>query len=140
MPHNYLMRVDRKYKLRAEELAPLADAGLTPYRGAKKLRAAGALGPDRVVGVIGAGGLGCYGVQYAKLSSAGALVVVFARSDDKLAIAKENGADVVVNTRGKSIDDIRNELLKGTVTGRSWHPGLCRRTRRDSDGLLAALR
>ena len=72
------------------------------------------LGPDRVVGVIGAGGLGFYGVQYAKLFSAGATVVVFARSDEKLAISKENGADVVINTRGKSIDEFRHELIKGT--------------------------
>lgn len=114
MPYNYLIRLDKKYNLKAEELAPLTDAGLTPYRGMKKLRAAGVLGPDRVVGVIGAGGLGFYGVQYAKLFSAGAPVVVFARTDEKLAIAKENGADVVINTRGKSIDDIRSELLKGT--------------------------
>lgn len=114
MPYNYLIRIDKKYNLKAEELAPLTDAGLTPYRGMKKLRAAGVLGPDRVVGVIGAGGLGFYGVQYAKLFSAGAAVVVFARTDEKLAIAKENGADVVINTKGKSIDDIRSELLKGT--------------------------
>ncbi len=114
MPYNYVIRIDKKYGLKAEELAPLTDAGLTPYRGVKKLRAAGVLGPDRVVGVIGAGGLGFYGVQYAKLFSAGAMVVVFARTDEKLAIAKENGADVVINTKGKSIDDIRSELVTGT--------------------------
>jgi alcohol dehydrogenase, propanol-preferring len=114
MPYKYLIRIDKKYKLKAEELAPLTDAGLTPYRGVKKLRAAGVMGPDRVVAVIGAGGLGFYGVQYAKLFSAGATVVVFARTDDKLAIAKENGADVVINTKGKSIDDIRGELFRGT--------------------------
>src|SRR5215813_8778111 len=114
IPYKYLIRIDKKYNLKAEELAPLTDAGLTPYRGAKKLRAAGVLGPDRVVGVIGAGGLGFYGVQYAKLLSSGATVVVFGRSDEKLAISKENGADVVINTRDKSIDDIRGELVKGT--------------------------
>jgi propanol-preferring alcohol dehydrogenase len=100
MPYNYLIRIDKKYNLQPEELAPLTDAGLTPYRGVKKLRAAGVLGPDRVV--------------YAKLFSAGAAAVVFARSDEKLAVAKDNGADVAINTRGKSLDDIRNELFKGT--------------------------
>jgi propanol-preferring alcohol dehydrogenase len=40
--------------------------------------------------------------------------VAFARTDEKLAVAKENGADHVINTRGKSIDDIRNELVKAT--------------------------
>jgi propanol-preferring alcohol dehydrogenase len=114
VPHKYLIRVDSKYNLKAEELAPLTDAGLTPYRGIKKLRNAGALGPDRVMAVIGVGGLGTYAVQYAKLFSAGATVVAFARSDEKLAIAKEYGADQVINTRGKSISDIREELAKAT--------------------------
>ena len=114
VPWEYLIRIDRKYNLPAEELAPLTDAGLTPYRGMKKLRQAGVVGPDRVVGVIGVGGLGMYAVQYAKLLSSGATVVAFARSDEKLAIAKEYGADAVINTKGKSIADIRLELQKAT--------------------------
>lgn len=114
VPYKYLIRVDKKYNLKPEELAPLTDAGLTPYRGIKKLRNAGVLGPDRVMAVFGAGGLGTYAVQYAKLLSSGATVVAFARSDEKLAVAKENGADYVINTKGKSIDDIRGELAKAT--------------------------
>jgi propanol-preferring alcohol dehydrogenase len=114
IPHRYLIRVDRKFNLKAEELAPLTDAGLTPYRGVKKLRQAGVVGPDRVIAVIGVGGLGAYAVQYAKLLSSGASVVAFARNDEKLSIAKEYGADHIINTRGKSIDDIRAELTKAT--------------------------
>ena len=53
-------------------------------------------------------------MQYAKLLSAGATVVAFARNDEKLAIAKERGADAVINTRGKSLSDIQDELLKLT--------------------------
>jgi propanol-preferring alcohol dehydrogenase len=114
VPYKYLLRVDKKYNLKAEELAPLTDAGLTPYRGIKKLRDAGALGPDRVMAVIGVGGLGSYAVQYAKLLSSGATVVAFARDDEKLAIARLNGADAVINTKGKSLGDIRKELVKAT--------------------------
>jgi propanol-preferring alcohol dehydrogenase len=114
VPYKYLIRLDRKYNLKAEELAPLTDAGITPYRGIKKLRQARAIGPDRVLAVIGVGGLGTYAVQYAKLLSSGATVVAFARSDEKLAIAKEHGADHVINTKGKSIADIRAELVKAT--------------------------
>jgi alcohol dehydrogenase, propanol-preferring len=114
VPYKYLIRIDRKYNLKAEELAPLTDAGLTPYRGIKKLRQAGVVGPDRVIAVIGVGGLGAYAVQYAKLLSSGATVVAFARSDEKLAVAKENGADHVINSKGKSIADIRAELVKAT--------------------------
>jgi len=72
------------------------------------------LGPDRVVGVFGAGGLGGYAVQYAKLLSAGATVVAFARNDEKLAIVKQLGADVTINTRGKSLNDLQTELFKLT--------------------------
>jgi propanol-preferring alcohol dehydrogenase len=114
VPYKYLIRIGSGYGLKSEELAPLTDAGLTPYRGLKKLRQSGVVGPDRVIGVIGVGGLGTYAVQYAKLLTSGATVVAFARNDDKLAIAKEYGADHVINTRGKSIDDIRSELLKAT--------------------------
>ncbi|MGC4051239.1 MAG: NAD(P)-dependent alcohol dehydrogenase [Paludibaculum sp.] len=112
VPYRQLIRVDPKMKW--EELAPLTDAGVTPYRGIKKLRAAGVLGPDRVVAVFGASGLGSYAVQYAKLLSSGATVVVFARNEEKLAQAKQHGADFAINTRGKSLDDLRAELLRQT--------------------------
>ncbi|MGZ5397854.1 MAG: zinc-binding dehydrogenase [Mycobacterium sp.] len=58
----------------------------------KKLRQAGKLGAGRTVVVSGIGGLGSYAVQYARLLGGGATVVAFARSDEKLALAKENGA------------------------------------------------
>lgn len=112
VPYRQLIRLEHRMKW--EELAPLTDAGVTPYRGIKKLRAAGVLGPDRVMGVFGASGLGTYAVQYAKLLSAGAAVVVFARNDEKLAIAKQRGADVTINTRKKSLADIQDELFKST--------------------------
>jgi len=117
VPAQYLIKVDKRFKLRAEELAPLTDAGLTPYRGIKKLRDAGALGPDRVLAVFGVGGLGSYAIQYAKLLGGGATVVAFARNPEKLASAKDLGADHVIDTKGKSIDDIRKEL--STATGKS---------------------
>jgi propanol-preferring alcohol dehydrogenase len=114
VPYRQLIRVE--HKLKWEELAPLTDAGVTPYRAIKKLRAAGVLGPGRVIAVFGASGLGGYAVQYAKLLSAGATAVVFARNDEKLAIAKQRGADVVVNTRGKSLADLQDELFRLTGT------------------------
>jgi propanol-preferring alcohol dehydrogenase len=114
VPYKYLIRIDRKFNLPAEQLAPLTDAGLTPYRGMKKLRKAGVVGPDRIIGVIGVGGLGTYGVQYAKLLGSGATIVAFGRSDEKLAVAKEYGADHVINTKGKSSADVRLELQRAT--------------------------
>jgi propanol-preferring alcohol dehydrogenase len=113
VPPRYLIKVNGG-GLKPEQLAPLTDAGLTPYRGIKKLRDAGALGPNRVLAVFGVGGLGTYAVQYARLLSGGATVVAFARNDEKLAIAKDFGADHAINITGKSVDDIRKELNKAT--------------------------
>jgi len=108
VPARYLIKVDNRLKF--EELAPLTDAGATPYRGIKKLRDAGALGPDRVLGVFGVGGLGGYAVQYAKLLGSGARVVAFGRNPDKLKMAMELGADHVISIKGKSSADVAKEL------------------------------
>jgi propanol-preferring alcohol dehydrogenase len=108
VPARYLIKVPNHLKF--EQLAPLTDAGLTTYRGIKKLRGGGALAPDRVVGVFGVGGLGGYAVQYAKLLGSGARVVALARSANKLAIAQEYGVDYIISTKGKSLEAIRREL------------------------------
>ena len=115
VPARYLIRVSDK--LQFEQLAPLTDAGLTPYRGIKKLRDAGALGPDRVVGVFGIGGLGGYAVQYAKILGSGATIIAFDRNPDNLAVAKEAGADHIIRIKGKSSADIAKELSKATGQG-----------------------
>ena len=114
VPTRYLIKVNRDLKF--EELAPLTDAGLTPYRGIKKLRDAGALGPDRILGIFGIGGLGSYAVQYAKLLGSGSKVVALARNPEKLKVATDHGADHVICTQEKSPADISKELEK--VTGR----------------------
>lgn len=117
VPYRYLIRMSGGCELSPDNLAPLTDAGLTPYRGLKKLQAAGHLGSGRTVAVSGVGGLGSYATQYAKLLGGGADVVAFARSDEKLKIAKDNGADHVVNVRDKTAADIGVELE--TLTGRA---------------------
>jgi alcohol dehydrogenase, propanol-preferring len=99
-PSSISSRSTSANNLKAEELAPLTDAGLTPYRGIKKLRDEGALGPDRVLAVFGIGGLGSYAIQYAKLLGGGATVVAFGRNEEKLP-AKDYGADHVINIKGR---------------------------------------
>ena len=133
VPARYLIKADRGLKF--EHIAPLTDAGLTPYRGIKKLRDAGALGPARIVGVFGVGGLGSYAVQYAKLLGGGAKVVAFARNADKLAIAKENGADHVISVRGKTSEGIAAELEGGRPQGTGRHHRLRRCHGNDGAGL-----
>jgi alcohol dehydrogenase, propanol-preferring len=116
VPHNHVISVGELPDQRPEYLAPLTDAGLTPYRGMKKLRDAGKLGAGRTVVINGIGGLGGYAVQYARLLGGGATVVGFARSDQKLAVARENGAHHTVNVRDKKPEDVQNELED--LTGR----------------------
>jgi alcohol dehydrogenase, propanol-preferring len=115
--YRYLIKMPGSGELSPDNLAPLTDAGLTPYRGLKKLQISGHLGPGRTVAVSGVGGLGSYATQYAKLLGGGAQVVAFARSDDKLRIARENGADHVINVRDKSASDVAPLLEE--MTGRA---------------------
>ncbi|GAA4789135.1 NAD(P)-dependent alcohol dehydrogenase [Actinomycetospora chlora] len=120
VPYRHLVRIPGTDVPAPSALAPLTDAGLTPYRGMKKLRDAGKLGAGRTVVVNGIGGLGSYGVQYAKLLGGGATVVAFGRTDEKLAVATDRGADHVVNTRDRSVEEVRDELER--LTGeRSVH-------------------
>jgi propanol-preferring alcohol dehydrogenase len=122
VPSRHVVSIGAGTDLEPRYLAPLVDAGLTPYRGLKKLQAAGRLGAGRTVIVSGIGGLGSYGVQYARLLGGGATVVAFARSDDKLAVARDNGADHTINTRGKTSDQVRDELRE--LTGRGEADGI----------------
>jgi propanol-preferring alcohol dehydrogenase len=117
VPYRYLIKVGPHGELTPENLAPLTDAGLTPYRGLKKLQAGGHLGSGRTVAVTGVGGLGSYAIQYAKVLGGGADVVALARGDDKLQIAKDNGADHTLNIRGKDAAAVRAELE--SLTGRT---------------------
>ncbi len=54
--YRFLVRVDKKYNPNPENLAPLTDAGLTPYRAIKKVKHL--LGPGKRIAIFGIGGLG----------------------------------------------------------------------------------
>ena len=73
------------------DAAVLTCAGVTTY---KAVKVSGAR-PGQLVAVFGIGGLGHLALQYAKIS--GASVVAVDISDEKLDLAKELGADHVVN-------------------------------------------
>ncbi len=79
--------------LESENAAPLMCAGITVY---SPLRNYG-VRPSSRVGVIGIGGLGHIGIQFAK--AFGAEVTAFSTSKDKEAEAKSLGAHNFVNTR-----------------------------------------
>jgi propanol-preferring alcohol dehydrogenase len=81
------------YGLDPREAAPLTCAGLTTY---KAIKVAGTR-PSDVVAVYGVGGLGHLAIQYARI--AGATVVAVDVTDEKLELAKDLGAEYVVNPR-----------------------------------------
>jgi len=102
----YLKVPTFRYLLHAEKLdlteaAVLTDAGLTPYRAVKKLLPS--LYPGSTVAIIGCGGLGQFAVQYARLLAPSAIVVAVDIDEKKLSIAKELGADVIINGQRENV-------------------------------------
>ncbi|MEV5044718.1 zinc-dependent alcohol dehydrogenase [Streptomyces griseoincarnatus] len=87
----------------ALDAAPLTCAGVTTY---KALKVAG-VRPAQLVAISGVGGLGHLAVQYAKI--AGARVAAIDVTDDKLRLARELGADIVVDARTQ---DVATELKR----------------------------
>ncbi|PWJ27266.1 propanol-preferring alcohol dehydrogenase [Branchiibius hedensis] len=73
------------------EVAPVLCAGVTVYKGLKETE----VRPGEWVVISGIGGLGHVAVQYAK--AMGMRVAAVDIADDKLALAKQHGAEVVVN-------------------------------------------
>ena len=91
--------------------APFTDAALTPYRAIK--RAMPFIAPDYPVLVIGAGGLGQFGIKILKLMT-GSKIIVVDVAEDKLQIAKEYGADFTVDGRDPEARDIIMGFARGT--------------------------
>jgi alcohol dehydrogenase, propanol-preferring len=108
--YRFLIKVEKKYGLNPEELAPLTDAGLTPYRAIKKVRHL--LEPGTSMAVVGIGGLGSYGIQYAKILAPNSNIIAIDYSDEKLQLADKLGADYTVNS--KQAQDIKSEIFKIT--------------------------
>jgi D-arabinose 1-dehydrogenase-like Zn-dependent alcohol dehydrogenase len=90
-------------ELSAADAAPLLCAGLTTFNA---LRNSGARGGDTVA-VLGLGGLGHLGVQYA--AKMGFHTVGVARGPDKAALAKQLGAAVYLDSQAQ---DAAAELMK----------------------------
>lgn len=84
------------------DAAPLSCAGVTTYAAVK---AAHVVPSERVV-IVGVGGLGHLAIQYARL--VGAEVIAVDVTEEKLQLARELGADHVVNARTQDpVDAIR---------------------------------
>lgn len=103
-------------KFRIEEIAPLTDAGLTPYRAIKTVR--NMLGPGKSIGIVGIGGLGYYAVQYAKMLGQSSVVVAFDLKEEKLKLAQEAGADFTIDistsSKESNLPQIKAEVSRIT--------------------------
>jgi propanol-preferring alcohol dehydrogenase len=89
------------------QMAPIICAGVTVYKGIKETEAK----PGEWIAISGIGGLGHLAVQYAK--AMGLHVAAIDIADDKLSLAKNLGADLVVNALEKD----PGEFLKKETGG-----------------------
>jgi propanol-preferring alcohol dehydrogenase len=72
----------------------LTCSALTAYAAVKNTN----LKPNYTVAIVGAGGVGLMAMQLAKAVS-GARIIALDIEDDKLQLAKENGADIIINSK-----------------------------------------
>ena len=94
---------------RPQDVAALADAGITAYHAVRK--AIPLLPPGTTCVVIGAGGLGHIGVQCLAALTAARIIVVD-RNPDALKLAEQLGADQTVVADGKQVEKVL-ELTDG---------------------------
>nr|WP_239589543.1 alcohol dehydrogenase AdhP [Metabacillus crassostreae] len=102
---NYIVKIPDQ--LTYEEAAPIFCAGVTTY---KALKVSG-VKPGEWVAIYGVGGLGHVAVQYAK--AMGMNVVAVDLGEEKLQLAKELGADLVVNP----IEEDPDQFIKARTNG-----------------------
>ena len=106
--------VDADYAVKVPEgldpaqASSITCAGVTTYKGVK----VSGVRPGQWIAVYGAGGLGNLGVQYAK-KVFGAHVAAIDINDDKLAFAKESGADLVINPTKEDAAKVLQEKVGG---------------------------
>jgi propanol-preferring alcohol dehydrogenase len=77
------------------EVAPLSCAGVTTYKAVKVAN----VRPAELVAISGVGGLGHLAIQYAKIF--GGSVAAIDVTDEKLQLAKDLGADLVIDARSE---------------------------------------
>lgn len=109
--------VDADYAVKVPEgldpaqASSITCAGVTTY---KAIKVSG-VRPGQWIAIYGAGGLGNLGVQYAK-KVFGAHVIAVDINDDKLALAKEVGADLIINPTKDDAAKVIQEKVGGAHT------------------------
>jgi propanol-preferring alcohol dehydrogenase len=107
----YVLVPDYKYLVKIGDdmdkdiTAPLSCAGLTSYGAVKNAN----IKPDDNVVIVGTGGLGLMGIQLVRAVTA-ARIIAMDIDDKKLQVAKQEGADVVVNLKNDDYIKVVMEL------------------------------
>ena len=102
---NYAVKVPDG--LNPAQASSITCAGVTTYKAIKEAK----VEPGQWVAIYGAGGLGNLAIQYAK-KVFNTRVVAVDINQDKLYLAKESGADLVVN--GKEVEDVAGSIQEKT--------------------------
>ena len=103
------------------DAAPLTCAGVTTYKALKVAHPQ----PGETAMVVGIGGLGHLGLQYAKIF--GTTTVAVDVDDAKLQLAKDLGADHVVDARGDQAASSRPSAASTSPWSPCRRPGRCKR-------------
>jgi alcohol dehydrogenase, propanol-preferring len=90
--YRYLVKMEDD--MDTDTSAPLSCAGLTAYSAIKNAN----LKPNENVVIVGTGGLGLMAIQLAKAVT-GAKIIAMDLDDQKLEVAKKNGADIIINSK-----------------------------------------
>ena len=90
--YRYLVKISDSIEM--DVAATLSCSALTAYNAVRNAR----LEPYHNLVIVGAGGLGLMAIQLAKAIS-GSRIIALDLNDDKLNVAKKNGADIILNTK-----------------------------------------
>ena len=105
--YRYLVKVSDRIEM--DVAATLPCSALTAYNAVRNAK----LEPYHNVVIVGAGGLGLMAIQLAKAIS-GSRIMALDLDNDKLKVAKKNGADVILNLRKedpiKAVMELTNNL------------------------------
>lgn len=105
--YRYLVKVSDRIEM--DVAATLPCSALTAYNAVRNAK----LEPYHNVVIVGAGGLGLMAIQLAKAIS-GSRIMALDLDNDKLNVAKKNGADVILNLRKedpiKAVMELTNNL------------------------------
>ena len=92
--YRYLVKINENENIDMNVAATLPCSSLTAYNAVRNAR----LEPYHNLVVVGAGGLGLMAIQLAK-AIFGARIIALDLDNDKLKTAKENGADIILNSK-----------------------------------------